>query len=286
MLRSRTANVLALAILFGLSAPATAQAPFTFKLQPGMKLRYVADHQTVVEVTQGKEKSATTSTVRQVKEWNVIDVDSFGEATVELTLRRLQFEQTEPGGQTLKFDSENQAQSHPDLVKQLGALVNKTVLQARMTKYGVLKSSKAFTDQGSIARELPFIVAVPDEFPKEGLAWQRESAVTLEAPLGHGQAFKVLQTCRIERLTDTAMVLAVESRVADEVNSTEERVSLAQFQPKGRVTLDRARGLLQEAALTTDEKVEGFAGKESLYHFKSTYNERLLDGNEQADRRR
>ena len=212
----------AVVAIFSAVEPAQAQPPFTFKLSPQSKIVYQTDHSTSVTSQTSEGKSSSTSSVKQIKQWTVVDVDSLRVATLELTILKLDFQQTTSDGEVLKFDSSDPSKSHPDLAKQLGDLVGKPVLRIQMAANGQVKESQSLTGQKSLLRELPFFITVPDELPKTGMRWQRDFAVTLEPPLGNGHGFKAAQTCAIRAIQGDLMTIDASTALLEQAESPEE----------------------------------------------------------------
>lgn len=276
----------ALAALAALNAAAAAQTPFKFQFKPGEPLLYRTSHETRVEVLQDGETVASASTVRQVKRWNVLKVDSLGVATLQLSLDELVLEQTEPSGEVLRFDSTNVDDSHPQLAEKLKQVVAKPVLQVQIDSVGQLKHFKHLTDREDPLRELPFLVAVPtDRLPAKGVQWQRDFPIQLDPPLGNHETVRGVQRCSVVSAAVDQIVLRVEHALLDSVEDPKRRMALVQFLPKGTVVLDPAIGRMTKAEMRIEETVDDFDGEKGRYAFKSVYTEEYLPSLQQADRR-
>lgn len=285
---ARLAASLGLVSLVILGAtPASAQPPFVFKLKPEQKLRYQTQHVTQITIQGDEGKNEATSQVRQLKEWKVIDVDSLGVATMEMSVLRLDIEQKSPDGKSVRYDSKDPQNSHPELVKQLAELTTKPILRVQLAANGQVKESQNLTGQKNLLRELPFFVTMTDELPRVGLQWQRDYPIPLDPPLGSGQAYKAVQLCELTGLEGDQMTVQVRTRIDEEPKSIEDKISLAQHMVTGQVRLDWRRGLMLSAQMKIDRKVEGIAGAGSYYWFKSDYAEDLVEGDSpQASRKR
>lgn len=283
----RCAIAIAVGATFGLAAVCEAQPPFVFKFKPQMKLRYETTHETTVEAKTDKGTDASTSTVKQVKEWTVTSVDSLGVATLEMAILRLSLDQTGSDGERIRFDSNDFTQGDKDLAEQLGELIGKPVLRVQLAANGQVKESQSLSKQKQLIRELPFYVTVPEELPRVGLRWQRDFAVTLEPPLGTGHAYKAVQVCQISDIDGDLMAISSETKMVEDPKPVEDRISMVQYLPSGTVLLDWKRGLMVEAKMSIDEKVPNIAGEGTHYSFQSRYHERLMEGDAvQADQRK
>src|SRR5262249_49812834 len=108
-----------------LASAAAAQTPgWRFHWQAGQVLTYRVDQVTSAsEVVEGK-KTETTSKLANVKRWQVLDVDAAGVATLQLSLTSLRIETITPGGEVMKFDSNEPQTSNPQMREQLAKYVN------------------------------------------------------------------------------------------------------------------------------------------------------------------
>src|ERR1700677_2589632 len=111
------------------SAPALAQngGAWQFRWQKGQTLSYRVEHTTFVSEISSGSKVETSSKLKLVKRWQVVDVDAGNVATLQLSLTSLRHEQTRPNGVVMLFDSADLAKSEPELREQMGQLIGKTL---------------------------------------------------------------------------------------------------------------------------------------------------------------
>lgn len=265
---------------------ATAQVPFKFQFKAGQPLTYRTSHETRVEVKQGEETSASTSKVQQVKRWDVRKVDSFGVATLVLTVQALSLEQIEPDGESIHFDSEDPEGSNPQLAEQLKAVVGQPILEVQIDKHGHMKHYKHLGDKEEVLRELPFVVTIPGEsLPAKNLQWKRDFPIQLDPPLGNHETLRGMQICAIEEATTDRILISVRNEVVDEIKEPKRRVPIVQFLPKGIVELDPRSGRMVKVQMKIDETIKDFDGEGGTYKFASEYVEELETSAQQADRR-
>ena len=276
-----------LAMLAGLAlaGTASAQGVFKFKLNPGDKLQYQTQFEYRVETTAEGKSQVSASKLGQLREWHVTDVDKLGVATMELTVLRMTMDRTDPDGKKLTFDSTSKDASDEQLWKHLSKAVGKPILRVQLAANGVVKESKNLGDVKSVFQELPFQITVTDEYPRDGLKWQREFAINAESMLGKRDAFKALQVCEIEKTTDDRMVIASTTKLEKPTTEMAVRVALAQFLPTGKVTLDLRRGVMLESDMSVWSEAADFDGPGTHYLYTSRSVEKLLDKRVEAARK-
>jgi hypothetical protein len=280
-----TFAALAVALLLGNAGGASAQGIFKFKLEPGTKLLYESEFSHKVETRAGQETLVSRSRLTQLRQWHVRNVDALGVATIELTVLKMKLERNDPDSKALIFDSTDPDKSDPQLTAQLSKVVGKPIQRVQLAANGVVKASQNLSESKSIFPELPFQITVADEYPRRGLKWQRDFAVTLDPPLGKGEAFKASQVCKVDELTDDKMVVLAETSLESEPTNVGAKMALHQFLPKGKVTLDLKRGLMLESEMTIDKTIDNFEGVNSSYRYTSKAVEKLVDESVQQARK-
>ena len=273
------------ACLLAGAGSAAAQGVFKFQLNPGDKLQYQSQFEYRVETKAEGGTQLSSSKLGQLREWHVLAVDKLGVATMELSVLRMSLERTDPDGKKLLFDSASKETSDEQLWKQLSKAVGKPILRVQMAANGVVKESKNLGEVKSVFQELPFQITVPDEYPRVGLKWQREFAISAEAMLGKGDAFKALQVCSVDKVTDDRMVVRSATRLEKAPADVSAKIALAQFTPTGTVTLDLRRGVMQESDMSVRAEAADFDGPGTNYVYVSRCIEKLIDKRLEAARK-
>ncbi|QDU62734.1 hypothetical protein Pan216_36040 [Planctomycetes bacterium Pan216] len=261
----------ALLLTAGTVGSVQAQPKFTFRLPEGTTLAYDVVHRTKIEAKEDGAKMEASGVLRQRQQWRVVSRDSLGVATMELSLTQLHFEQTDPTGSVLKYDSADPKGSDPNLARHLGPLVGQPVKRVDLGPDGVVRQTKHLADQESNVEELPFMITVPDALPTKGLRWQRKFAVKVPKDINRGEPVALRQVCEFKEATPRKLVVAVETELIDHPDDGNLEVFLAQFLRRGTVTLDPMTGTMTGFHLTVDEQIKDVAGPDSFYSFKSDY---------------
>jgi hypothetical protein len=277
VISSKTFAACAAVAAFALASSANAQGVFKFQFSPGMKLLYETRFSQTVETKTSTETLTSKSTVAQVRQWKVDGVDGLGVASLELTVLRMKLDRTEADGKTASYDSDDPRASDDTLRKMLSKSVGKPILRVQLAPSGVVKASQTLNEAKAIFPELPFQISVPDEYPRRGLKWQRDFAISLDPPLGKGEAHKAVQTCVMAECDDDRCVVEAETKLEAEAANPGARIALGQFLPTGKVTLDRKRGLMLKSEMAIERTVDDFDGPGSRYHYVSKATETLLD---------
>jgi hypothetical protein len=266
--------------LLGLAGAAAAQepaAPLRFRWHKGDVLTYRVTHDTAVTQVVEGETTTTSSKLRLTKRWQVLDVDTKGVATVQLSLVAMRSEQRRPDGGVLLYDSADPDKSTPALREQLAKHLNQPLAVLKVDPSGqVVQAPKGMANRYEC--EPPFLVVFPAEPVSAGLFWLRTYQVVLEPPHGTGERYDATQKYVCKRADAAQAVLALTTSFAKLPESQQDRVPLVQKQPHGEIAFDVRAGRLYAAQLDIDQELANHQGSGSRYHFRSRYYEQFVEG--------
>jgi hypothetical protein len=259
-----------------LSASAFAQTDsWRFRWHSGEVLTYRVEHVTsVAEVLKGS-RVQTMSRLNLVKRWQVLAVDAQGTATLRLTLTSMRTEQTRPNGEVILFDSTDPKLGSPEMRQEMMKFLGKPLAELRVDDAGrVVEVKEGPADQ--YAAEPPFVMILPSAAPSTGKQWQRPFTITLAPPLGTGEKFEAVQTCKCTAVASRRATVALKTTIKNLPESPAEQIPLFQKQPEGEAVFDLDSGRLQRARLTITRDLQNHQGPGSSFHFESSYREELV----------
>jgi hypothetical protein len=263
-------------LVFAATAP--AQVPGQFRWQQGQVLIYQVEHTTSASDVMGDKKSDSKTKLNLTKRWQVLETDTTGVGTLQLSLVALRLEVTGPSGNTLLFDSANLDKSDPHMREELGKFVGQPLAVLRIDSRGRVIEVKE-SKNGSPSKyemEPPFVITLAEDGLKPGQQWQRQYKLTLEPPQGTGEKYDAVQSYACKALSDTAATVTLSSALQAVPESPLDRIPLLQLQPEGEVVFDMQAGRLQSASLDIEKEVKGHQGEGSSYKFQSAYTEKYV----------
>jgi hypothetical protein len=254
---------------------ARAQGPVKYNWKKGQVLVYKVEQITTStdEVAEAKEETKTK--LNLTKHWQVVDVDSEGVATMELSLSSMRNETTTPKGDVLLFDSANLDKTPEELRKVVEGFLNKTLAIIRIDRSGRVVEVKQAKQGGANTYEAnpPFVAVVPQQPVQAGQFWDRDYNITLDPPKGTGEKFPAVQRYTCKQSTPTSVVLQIVTTLKKEPEAVADRVPLLQSLPEGEVDFDPQSGIMRSAHMKIDREVKGHQGEGSVYRLQSTYKE-------------
>jgi hypothetical protein len=257
-----------------LAASAGAQGPSVkFLWQKGQVLVYKVEHTSTVTDTVGETKAEAKTKLNLTKHWQVLDVDSAGIATMELSLTALRNETTAPDGTVTLYDSADPDKSTPEITKIMSTFVNRPLATIRVDGCGRVIEVKESKQGGANRFEAtpPFNIIVPLQPVKEGQFWERSYNITLDPPQGTGEKFPASQKYTCKKVDKAGIVLQLTTTLKKEPEAAADRIPLFQWLPDGEAVFDPQTGMLKSAKLTIDRQVKGHQGEDSSYRLQSTY---------------
>lgn len=255
---------------------ASAQAP-RFRWQSGQVLVYRTEHNTANSFVMGENKEETKTRVQSIKRWQVMDVDSTGVATLQMSLQALFFETTTPSGEPLVFDSTHLDKSTPELRKQYENYIGQPLVVVRIDGQGKVIEVKEARPEYSAAKyesDPAFKVILPAEPLKAGLNWERAYQIVLGPPYGTGdEKYAVVQRYVCKDVSGNLATLSLATEMKSSPAAQEDQVPLWQMQPEGEIVFDIQSGRLQKATLRIDKSADIEGGNT---HFQSVYTEQYI----------
>lgn len=264
----------ALVVPMLLAQSAAAQA-WQFRWQKDQVLSYKVKHHTVVAEVLDGNKVESDSTLDLVKQWQVVDVDPQGVATLRMALASMRSEQKRPGGDSLLFDSQNLDRSTPELREQMSKFVGQTLAVLRVDSFGRTVEAP----QGSLQRyqaEPPFTLVFPKADAAEGQAWTRPYPIVIEPPLGTGEKYEAVQRYRCTKVAAGQALVELKTELKTQPESAQERLPLLQKEIDGTAVFNLTSGCLESVDIKVDRTIEQHQGPRSSYHFRSEYHEELV----------
>jgi hypothetical protein len=276
MHRLRQALV-AVLVLGWVAGSLQAQEIGRFQWKRGQTFQYRMEQTTRATDTSSEGKNEMSSQVKQVKSWQVLDVDAAGVATVQLTLTQLTMQQKLPKGDVWTFDSAAPEKSHPQLKQQLSPLVGKPLTVLRVDPTGkVLEVKSTLGAASRYESELPFAVTLPGTALKPEQTWTRSYQIVLDPPLGTGEKIAATQNYLVRSVANGQARIAFGTTIKEMPESASDRLPLLQMQPRGEVLFDASKGLVTATRIVSSGTVKGHHGDDSSYEFVSDLQEQLI----------
>lgn len=276
MARRSAYIVPAVVLLFAAARLHAAGAQFQW--QKGQTLDYkVEQTTTVTERVEGKTRDTSTK-VKDVKRWQVLDVDTAGIATLQMSLLSLRIETNTPTGESMVFDSAKPTESNEQMREQLSGYVGKPLAVLRVDPRGRVVEVKEchFGPPSKFENEPPFVLTLPETGLQAGQSWERSYALTLDPPLGAGEKYDALQKYECRAIQDGAATIALATMVKNPPANVRDQLPLFQVQPAGGAVFNTQTGRMERAYLRIEKEVKGHEGEGSSYRFQSIYSEEYV----------
>lgn len=275
MLRTLFSSLLAM-LAFGAAASAQS-APWRYHWQTGQVLVYKVEQTTAAKETVAESTEETKTRLNLTKRWQVVNVDSAGVATLQLSLAALRSETIRPGGDVILFDS-IKTDNAPELQAAFSKYLGQVLVVLRIDAAGRVVEVKESKHGPASLYEAnpPFALVLPGAAVRPGQGWDRNYTITLEPPQGTGEKYQASQRYVCKEATANNAVFELSTTLKTQPDALADRVPLLQFLPEGEIVFDTQSGLVRSVRLTISKELKGHQGEGSSYAFQSAYKEEYV----------
>lgn len=247
-----------------------------FHFKKGQIIKYQVDQETLAVDLMGEVSSSVKNKTRVIKEWKIIETGGTSTTTIEMKVLSLLIETVKPNGELLKFNSE---QPEGPLKETLLPIVGPVVAKLKVDNLGrVIEVVQCkFGKASRFDTEPPFGAVLLGQKSFPGQTWQRKYSAIVEPPIGIGEKIELIQNYMTKSVDNRFVTFYFETISEKPFKNSIEEASILQMMPKGILTFDKHIGLIRSADLTIDREIKDVSGPGSIYRFRSSYRESLLD---------
>ena len=281
------AGMLSAMVVIGSSAEvAEAQEKVLLRYQfaPGQVLRYQISQDTQVERKVGDSTEKMTSRGNSIRQRKVVEIDSQGNAAVELSLLQVKLEATLPGSPPLVFESDKPDQASPAFAKYR-RVVGRPLAVIKLAPNGTVLDQKPLLQdeaaQAMVTRNGQLALPLPAEPVAVGASWRHNFDVDLRLPTGEVRKLAMQQIFTLAQVQRDIATLEYKTAILTPLNDPALEAQVVQYQPEGRVEFDIRRGMVLTQELAVDKTVVGFAGGTSAMRILDRLTERLMPDGKQ-----
>lgn len=276
----RFPKVLSLVLAIGMSTfgPTQAEGPARFQFRRGQVLQYRVEQASTATDTLGDLRSTVSIRVEQIKQWQVLQVEPDGTATVQLSVPRLKVQHRLPNGEVWEYDSASPDAGAEALRERFHRFVNRPLATYWIDPWGRVVEVRNHTGltTGATAAELPFTVCLAAQGVQKGQTWSRSYHHALTTPSGARAEVELEQQFQVRSIHNGQVVIAFTTQLRDQPRDLAARLPLLQVQPQGEAIFDLQLGLIVSARYVSAGVVEGHHGETSRYEFTSECRETLI----------
>jgi hypothetical protein len=313
MMRSAQCPILlALSLVVTLSTtrgPADAKPPqaagkktylLRYRFRANSRVRYRVTSSTEIRQVKGSARMVVKNETAADKHFDVTAVDDKGNALLEPVIDAVLLSAQWDDGPKKTYDSRSGKPPLPQFARvaktigkplvRLKVTPNGKLLQAvpligKKTRAAVVKNNGPATPSNDPSRN--FLVELPEKPVRVGDAWADDKlhvSLQVDRALKLFRSFVVLRNYRLVAVKDGLATIELTMATKRPVNKPQLQVQLVQRLLTGTIVFDLKRGVIVSRTLSTDNKVFGYAGPQSMLHVKMTQVERLVDKRNVAGR--
>jgi hypothetical protein len=269
---------LALAIVVCTSDPTQAEGPARFQFRRGQVLQYRVEQVSTATDSLGDLRTTVSTRVEQIKQWQVLNVEPDGTATVQLSVPRLKVQHRLPNGEVWEYDSASPDAGAEALREKFHQFVNRPLATFWIDPWGrvVEVRNLAGLPTSANAAELPFTVCLAAQNVQKGQTWSRSYRQAVTASNEARAEVELDQQFQVRSIHNGQVAIAFTTQLRDQPKDVAARLPLLQVQPQGEAIFDLQLGLVISARYVSAGVVEGHQGEASRYEFNSECRETLI----------
>jgi hypothetical protein len=273
----RISSSLAILALLVPAAVTSAEGPtytIRYQFQKGQTLDFEIEQQTTVASTVQEQSTEASVRNHSLRRWKVVDVDSEGVATIELSVLRVQMRSQE-GNKIIEYDSDD-PEKQPENFKALKEVIGKPISMVRIAPDGALLEEKPLVKAEGIAtmQADQILPLLPEKPVSPGDSWRRKFEIRVAKP---AERFPARQSFTLRDVRDGKATIKFKTTILAPIDTAALKAQLIQHRPSGTIEFDLERGLMLKQTQSLDETVVGVSGPASLFQMRMTATERLLD---------
>jgi hypothetical protein len=277
------ASALLLALLRGVSH-AEEKYELAYKFQPQEKIRWEIVHSATITTTiQNTTQSAQTLS-ESIKVWEVTEVKDDGEVEFVHSVESVKMTNKLPNRAEVKYDSRADKEPPPGF-EDAARAVGVPLTVARIDRHGkVLDRTQKHVQLGN-RDDMPIAMLLPSEPVAVGDSWGNPHEVLISLQDGRQQKITTRQRFELKSVEDGVAVISLDYQVLTPIRDPAIKAQLMQRLFRGEIEFDIDRGRVIAQHMKVDERVLGFSGPASSMHYLMSYDETLIEAEEEIARK-
>lgn len=248
---------------------------FEYRFEEGSTILWQVEHAATTETRDhtGEETSASRSL--SVMQWQVVDVDSLGNATVVLTLKSAKMWQQTDQNDPIEYDSQQLRGDVPEEYRSFAERIGIPIATYKLNPQGEtidIKETYRSVKFGVGSITMP----LPGRSVRCGQAWHEPGSIEVRTTEGARRRIRTRIEYRLQRVEDGIAWVSFDTQVITPVDDARIQSQLLQQLSKGTIEFDMNAGQMVAKHLGWSEKCLGFKGPESSLKYLAKYDFRRL----------
>lgn len=253
-----------------------------YRFRAGEEVVMQVAHRAHSDTTINGVTQSTETATESKKRWRVVEVTPDGKATIEHSVDDVTMSSRTSDQGEVRWSSGGEAPPPPGyegVPESLGRPLSRVVIDGAGR---VLSRTQLFPSPESATGDL-MVVPLPDDPIEPGAEWTVPQELVVEVPGGPRRAVRTRLRYRLEEVRDDLATISVDTTVLTPVDDPRLEARLIERIWDGTIEFDVATGRVVSRSTGIDRRVVGFSGERSSVRYRSTLEERLVDGSDDHD---
>ncbi len=251
-----------------------------YKFTAGEVHRWQVEHVETLKTSMNEYSEVVSSRTVSHSYWEVVSVDSQGQATLVQTIPWVQWWQRNGEQEPIEFDTRKGGEPPPQFATQ-AQKVNLPFPAMSVQRQGKITKNQDKPDQYDFGAG-SFWIPLPDQPVAVGHSWTVPNEQFARSDDNSYKRIKTQMEYRLTSVQGPTAIIDFTTQVLTPIDSPKVHSQICQQLTSGHVEFDLARGKIVSKKVNWNEKVIAFHGDNSLTHYLGEYTIRSLDSQPQA----
>ena len=261
-----------------------------YRFQQDEVLHYQVDHETSMTTTTPQHAEKVSTTAHSKKNHRVVDLDSKGNATLELMIESARMSAQFGDEKPKVFDSRN-PKDCPPVYSHMKAIIGQPLARVQVSPRGellatrpqlphaVLAKANLVKKDGSLSNEAAqnFLIEFPEEALKIGAGWTNTFKVKVQVSPRLSQNVTFQRSYELTEVRGNLATIRMWTDLITPIGDGAILAQLIQMTPKAEIVFDLENGRIVSRTLTVDKTEVGVINGGGSMQAKSKRVERWID---------
>jgi len=248
-----------------------------YKFRQGDVLRYESTSASEASVTRQNIRQAEQTHVRQIRRYEVTEVDDNGQAKIQMRFETVEMSLTPDGSQPIIYKSSMAPAEVPRTFARVADRLRRSAPKFAVAPTGApLNKDEELVGANADESETRLLLPLPEAAVAVGESWKYYNTVRLRVTKEMNRSVRLLTSCRLQSINGDTARISFRTSVVSTVKLPKVKAMLIKTLPVGHVQLDLKQGRITERVIRNDESVFGVYGPKTMMTLSSHSIEKLL----------
>jgi len=257
------------------AAAAQQQYELKYRFPKGAILRWQVEHTATTKTHMAKDTEEMSSRSQSIRAWKVLNIDAKGNMVFEHTIESLDAWEKVGDAEPSSYNSLTD-KTPPAYYESTAEKLGRPLATLTVAPTGQIVNRQSDIEATDFGMG-EVLIPMPDKPIAIGYKWSVPKQFQAETEEGEVMQYAARVVFELQKVVDGQAYLTFKTEVLTPLDSEKARSQLLSKLSKGVAVFDLEKGLIVQRTIEWNEKVQGFAGNDSLLQYIAKLNEKFLD---------